>query len=1216
MGRLLTLLGLVIVAVFVAAAAAPLVVDWTAQKGLIEREAARRLGVPVVIDGRMDVRLLPTPQLALERVRLGRTGAEARIDAVRLDMSLPALLRGEAHVTAAQLVQPKVWLALDAQGRLVGEGVSADLSAARVDRFEVEGGELTIEDPRERTRFFVDQMAFSGEAQSLAGPLRMEGGARFEGRAIGFVLATGRAEGGSLRGRLQITPVDAPVAADFDGQASLAEGRPLFTGTARLRGVGAADATTRDSGWRLEAAIEARPGRVHAREVRIIPLVEDRMIQFAGAMNLALGAQPRLDAALSVRQIDLDRLVEQGIESPSDVASILQRVLALPALSAAAAVPTDLTLDIGSAVIAGGLVQELRLRTDTRDGRWRLGALEARLPGNTSFKLGGVAALRGGPLFFDGEIEATIRSPTVFAGWLEGELLRPRPARPPSPVAPLSVTARLTVGPNRTGFERLTARVGQAALQGSVEHLAEEGLLRASLTAGEIDLEPVVALVTALSPRAGTFRVRRVELEARAGRVTHRQLELRDLDVALSAGADTIEARRFRGEANGLRVSGSGRAGGDGGSVALDVSGERIGPAVEALDSALGGNPVLRGLATRSRAIGAVALRLDLARRDGRFELGLAGTAGGSQVQGRLALDSLDSSAGALSRLALTLTNPRPDILLDQLGIEPTPGGALGPGRVELTAERVEDDRHRIALAADLAGARLAADGDVLLASRRPGEGGVQLRLDAADVGPLLALMGAPLVEPGERVPVALRAVAQRAEDDRLILDRIEGRANGQPVAGRLALAATPAPAVEGLLRVGAVSLERVVGLLVGPWPEAETGWSGRAFAPRPLPAATASIRVAAAELWLGEAKADEAAFVLRLDGSTLALDGLAARLAGGRLSGELAATRSDAGVRLGGRLALEAARFDELVWQRAGRPVATGRLELRLAFDGAGRSPSALVTTLSGEGTLTIADGELRGVAASGFSAGLRAAEAGAEISEARLAELVRQELDAGALPFERIEAALTLQGGVVRAANVRLDGGPTSATVRGAIDLGRWALDGELTLEADGARAGQRGPRITLAYAGPLEEPERRIDVRAFVDFLNLRRFEREVERLERLQREAEERERLMRQLEEQERARRARLTPPPADAPSAPAPPPAPPTGEPAQARPQPVAPAEERGADRERFDRFIREALREPAEPPRPALTPLPPPVVVAPAPPVRPAPRGPLPLIPR
>jgi hypothetical protein len=197
------------------------------------------------------------------------------------------------------------------------------------------------------------------------------------------------------------------------------------------------------------------------------------------------------------------------------------------------------------------------------------------------------------------------------------------------------------------------------------------------------------------------------------------------------------------------------------------------------------------------------------------------------------------------------------------------------------------------------------------------------------------------------------------------------------------------------------------------------------------------------------------------------------------------------------------------------------------------------------------------------------------------------------------------------VRAANVRLDGRPANATVRGAIDLGRWALDGELTLEADGARAGQRGPRITLAYAGPLDEPERRIDVRAFVDFLNLRRFEREVERLERLQREAEERERLMRQLEEQERARRARLTPPPADAPTVATPP-----AEPPRAEPRPAAPIEERGADRERFDRFIREALREPAEPPRPALAPLPPPVVVAPAPPVRAAPRGPLPLIPR
>jgi TolA-binding protein len=186
--------------------------------------------------------------------------------------------------------------------------------------------------------------------------------------------------------------------------------------------------------------------------------------------------------------------------------------------------------------------------------------------------------------------------------------------------------------------------------------------------------------------------------------------------------------------------------------------------------------------------------------------------------------------------------------------------------------------------------------------------------------------------------------------------------------------------------------------------------------------------------------------------------------------------------------------------------------------------------------------------------------------------------------------------------------------------IDLPRWTLDADWSLEAASAASGQRGPRLGLVFRGPIDHPERRIDVRAFVDHLNMRRFEREVERLEALQRDIDQRERVLREIQERERERReqeererarreeeerARQAPQPVQ------------PERPAQAPPArtPGSAAEERS----RFNDLIRDALRAPAAPNAPAagLSPLPPPVVIAPAPgaaPTRPAGR-PIELVP-
>ncbi|TXN58428.1 hypothetical protein FV228_25090, partial [Methylobacterium sp. WL18] len=71
MRDLLTALAGAVILVLVAALAVPPVIDWQAQRALVDRGLTRSLGVPARTDGRIEVRLLPSPRLRIDRLHLG-----------------------------------------------------------------------------------------------------------------------------------------------------------------------------------------------------------------------------------------------------------------------------------------------------------------------------------------------------------------------------------------------------------------------------------------------------------------------------------------------------------------------------------------------------------------------------------------------------------------------------------------------------------------------------------------------------------------------------------------------------------------------------------------------------------------------------------------------------------------------------------------------------------------------------------------------------------------------------------------------------------------------------------------------------------------------------------------------------------------------------------------------------------------------------------------
>ena len=70
MNNALLYFGGLLVVVFAALFAVPLVVDWNGYRGVFEEEASKVLGRDVRVGGAVNVRFLPTPYVRFEKVRL------------------------------------------------------------------------------------------------------------------------------------------------------------------------------------------------------------------------------------------------------------------------------------------------------------------------------------------------------------------------------------------------------------------------------------------------------------------------------------------------------------------------------------------------------------------------------------------------------------------------------------------------------------------------------------------------------------------------------------------------------------------------------------------------------------------------------------------------------------------------------------------------------------------------------------------------------------------------------------------------------------------------------------------------------------------------------------------------------------------------------------------------------------------------------------------
>jgi uncharacterized protein involved in outer membrane biogenesis len=1049
----LTVLAGLLVLALLAALVGPGFVDWRAYRHEIEARLSEALGVETTVGGAIALRLLPSPRIALEDVRIGAgEGAASVATAGRatVELALGALARGEFRFSEASLDGATIALSVDEAGmirlpRRSGKGIPA---GARLDRLTISRSALIWREAGKPATTLAP-IAAEISAVSLAGPWRFEG----EVAGASLRLTTGEMEAdGRLRAKAYLTGEE--VQLGFDGALLFPTGES---------GVGAEldGAFTLSPGGAMALAGYVRGG---SRQLDLTGLALDLA---GGAARLEGEGQYRPGTgkgslALRARRLDADALAaalaeRQGFE---------RALLGLPGL-------LDVSLDLDQLIWRGEDFSALALRGKLHDG----GLSDA----SASVRVAGALIGASGKLDAEGASgRFTLRAEDARrVGLVLGRAgLDPALADFVSRLGRIDADVTGAWSGDGGRFERLlVAGSSGLRLDASGEIVPNRLSAKATVSGLSLDALPQAASLS------GLLRQRDVALTLALTNLRYRNAPPGSANLDLRREGDAWRLSRLSVDGfGGVAVTGAGALLAEGG----EISGRVRAPRFETLTALAG--PLLPEVAVQAlRRVGDGLARLDAGFRLTRAASGQTSlSAEGSAAAGRLTLDGRLDRAGHWSRAALDFALNDRRQAFAALGLPlPQQGGA-----------------GRFSLALDQGKATGALAGQGLSIVVEDGPQGPRLTLQADGPGQLLAEGPARLLPDGVIDAHARLTLAEEA----IRFDEITAHLGAVAASGSLVLPREGR--ASGRIAVPAADLRPLIGAALGPvaaapgalWP---TGRFGRVAG---FPDFDIAVEAGTLTAFEGMALRD-AGFILRADQNGLRIDDIRGGHGGGQVTGRLSLRRDGGLAQLNGRLSLAGIDLGALTGGAAG-----GRASGQVEFGGSGETPARLVAGLSGAGSLALTDARLARFDPGAYQRIIAATGEDASESDAgRLRERLNEALDRDAWALGAITAPFTLAGGLIRLQPFAFERNGLRAEASGIVDLRALAADLRLGLKPLGPLPkGWPGdaPQIGIAWRGPLSNLRRESDVGALSNTVAARALAREIERVEAFEADARER------------------------------------------------------------------------------------------------------------
>jgi hypothetical protein len=1038
-------------------------------------------------------------------------------------IELMPLVQGQIRVISMTLDDPIVRVAVDDAGQidwtLRGEA-SRDLNPDNValSGVEVRNGRLLYTDARSNTAVELSEITANIEARSLAGPWRIDGGYTVNGAPSLFQVNTGvLTPEGAIRVKTDITPGQWPVAIAADGLVRLAETGPSYEGTYNLAqivpavdadGAGRGDAT----GWRSEGSFALTREKLVIDKALLSEGPPDRPSSLAGSMTLTLGEAARFFATIQARQLDLDRSLGEGPKKPIEMATAADEFVkwlrGIPVPNIAGTV----RFNVPAIVVGGAVIQDVSFSASPADHGWQVEGLRARLPGQATISADGQLST-GEAVGFGGKVELVVNQPATFAAWWRGK----SDAGTGRLLAPFDLSGNATVTLDTVKVEDMTTRIGNATITGSFAwtkgDAAGARMLSTNLEADRLDFTQVRALAELLGGRnlgnAGSL-ADSYAIKLAAGELRVEDLLMRDVTVdAGFAGGDLSVSSIKVGDIGGAQFTVTrGQIddilGEPLGSLQAQLSAQQLTELARIVDRLAPDTAFAVWLRKAAPLLGAssMSVTVNSAMQDGapNTRIDLSGKANATNFDARINLAGVPAAwRQAEVTVAADVKSYDAAGLASQILLRRTGTALEGGASFRFEAAGVPETGLAAKFTGTIAGLALRAEGDIVVpADAAPRYAGT-FGIDMPDVAPLLALfdMVLPAIGPGMPISVAGRATTDGLAAD---LEWQNGTIAGRQVGGRLRVE----PGRDGGVHLasGDIQIDRAdlgwlaaLGLGATPLPtgDAEEPWPRAPFGEPALDGITADIDIAAERLFVGEGlQILNSQLHLAASRDRLDLDVKSGNALGGEVAGGFSVRNVGGNASLTGNFSLLDGALDTIVWQRAGRSVGTGTLDVSANFEATGRSPAGMIASLTGGGTLAINDGEARYLNPKAGVLVIRDSDLGQEFTEDALRDLLGSYIDNGSLRFTQVEAPFAIAAGTVRFQNIVLDALETKATGSAAIDLNTMAIDSDwtLTLDAGDDRfGGDLPPQVGIVFRGPVATPERILDVLQFNSYLNIR-------------------------------------------------------------------------------------------------------------------------------
>ena len=527
MGKVLTTLVLLLVALVAAVLIGPSFVDWNQYKTEIAAEAKKATGRDLTVAGDVSLALLPSPALSAEKVSLANVQGGSRpemleLEALEIQVALLPLLGGRSQVQSVSLVKPRILLEVLPDGRNNwdlengtpetaaatsddGGSEAADQSRSdsssgadedftiRVDNFTIEQGSLVYRDAPGGREERIEAIDARIVAESLRGPFAVQGEMTSHSTRGRIDATIGRLpEAGATTFNVTFGLPEAIAEAQLTG--TLSRHPESFELRGKLKGQGENLAAVIDTlakqsddlpaalgnPFTLEGAIEADDVHFSATELRLG--LGTTAIEGAASWQAGPPSDVRLKIAAS--RLDLDELLAEASQ-PEDSSEAEQEAEATegqaesnavataaapaaPKPAQAFALPSDLNgavdISVGALVLRGQVVRQIRLSAELADGRLALNQAMALLPGGSDVSLaGGLAPSEQGPRF-QGRFEGASDNLRAVLQWLGA----PVADVPADRLRKMSVTSRIDATPSQVNLSELDLRLDLSRLAGGV----------------------------------------------------------------------------------------------------------------------------------------------------------------------------------------------------------------------------------------------------------------------------------------------------------------------------------------------------------------------------------------------------------------------------------------------------------------------------------------------------------------------------------------------------------------------------------------------------------------------------------------------------------------------------------------------------------------------------------------------------------------------------